>query len=237
MLLRGILVCTFTLFGIAALAQSVISAHSGLIHFFEGNVAIDGQPVSPIHGRFPEIPEGSRLAASDGQAEILLGPESFLWLGRNSALRMERNILTDTHIEFLKGSAMVQSLGLPADGSIVMIFHSSQIRLSASGLYRIDAEPPQLTVLKGRAKVTDDHENFVVTEAKRLVFSSLQIFPAPKSEPDGLERWALERRGAIATANRDRVQAEAGLPAAKTGAHRRSRPFPTVMVPIPRRTW
>src|SRR4051812_47856376 len=66
-----------------ASAQSVISVHAGLVHFSEGVVSIDDRMVTPVTGRFPEIPEGSLFSTEDGRAEILLGPDVFLWLDRN----------------------------------------------------------------------------------------------------------------------------------------------------------
>src|SRR5215472_16387497 len=75
MLRRRVLLMSTVLLCTRASAQSVISARSGLIHFFEGAISIDGQPVPPINGRFAEIPEGSRLNTNAGRAEILLGPE------------------------------------------------------------------------------------------------------------------------------------------------------------------
>src|SRR5205807_2557080 len=70
MLRLGVLVSAFTLLSIRASAQSAISTHSGLIHFFEGAISIDGRAVHPINGRFPEIPEGSDLNTNEGKAEI-----------------------------------------------------------------------------------------------------------------------------------------------------------------------
>ena len=120
MLLRGVLVCTFTLLCIRASAQSVISTHSGLVHFFEGAISIDGRAVPPINGRFPEVPEGALLHTNEGNAEILLGPEIFLWLGRNSAIRMLRNSLADIRVELLEGSAIVQSAQLLPDNAVTL---------------------------------------------------------------------------------------------------------------------
>src|SRR6266436_6532604 len=139
-MVRGILVFIFTLLCVRASAQSVISSHSGLVHFFEGGISIDGQAVSRINGRFPEIPEGSRLDTNDGRAEILLTPEVFLWLGRNSAIRMQRNSLEDTRVQLLEGSAIVQSKQLLPGNAVTLIHKGSQVSLPAYSRYRIDAD-------------------------------------------------------------------------------------------------
>src|ERR1700730_18362410 len=118
MLLRAVLISTSTLLCIPAWGQSVISTHSGLVHFCEGAISIDGRAVAPINGRFPEVPEGALLHTNEGKAEILLGPEIFLWLGGASTIRMQGNSLTDTRVELLEGSAVVQSAQLPSDNAV-----------------------------------------------------------------------------------------------------------------------
>ena len=57
-----------------AAAQSVVSTHAGVVHYFEGVVSIGGVPLQPQFGRFPEMAEGSELRTAEGRAEVLLGP-------------------------------------------------------------------------------------------------------------------------------------------------------------------
>src|SRR5690242_11182530 len=74
--------------GGAARAQSVISARSGLIHYVEGRVLLDGKPVEVKITNFPEVKESMELRSEDGRAEVLLNPGVFLRLAENSAVRM-----------------------------------------------------------------------------------------------------------------------------------------------------
>ena len=237
MLRRSVIVCTFTLLCVRASAQSVISAHAGLIHFFEGAVSIDGRAVPAINGRFAEIPEGSLLNTNEGRAEILLGPETILWLGQNGAIRMQRNSLADARVELLEGSAVVQSTELPPDNAVTLIQKDSQVRLSAHGLYRIDAGASQLTVRSGHAEVTNGRESSVISAPGRLAFSSGLTTPLRKSEPDGLEQWVLERQRAIAAANLNSARMEDSAKPSKKRQYRRGRAYPAGMTPVPRRTW
>jgi hypothetical protein len=237
MVLRGVLVSTFTLLCIRASAQSVISAHSGLVHFFDGAISIDGRAVSPMNGRFPEVPEGALLHTDEGKAEILLGPEIFLWLGRTSTIRMQRNSLADTRVELLEGSAIVQSAQLPPDNAVTLIHEDSQVRLSAHSLYRIDALLSGLTVLQGQANVTNGGKILDIKEPCHMAFSSGLITPLSESEPDTLDGWARERRLAIAATNLNRVRTETSANRAKNRPHRRGHAYPGGMAPVPRRTW
>src|SRR5713226_3930888 len=86
--------------GTVAFAQTVISAHSGLIHYVEGRVLLDGKPVEVKITSFPEIKEGKEFRTEDGRAEVLLNPGVFLRMGENSAIRMVSNKLSDSRVEF-----------------------------------------------------------------------------------------------------------------------------------------
>src|SRR4051812_40320972 len=68
----------------SAHAQSVISAHSGLIHYVEGQTFLDSNPVEVKISKFPEMKENMELTTKDGRAEVLLNPGAFLRVGENS---------------------------------------------------------------------------------------------------------------------------------------------------------
>lgn len=140
MAILGVFMAVFSLLCIRASAQSIISTRAGLVYFAEGGVAIDGRSITPIKSRFPEIPDGSLLTTdATARAEILLGPEVFLWLGPNSSVRMRRNTLEDTVVEIVGGSAIIESRQLPSGDSVTVIFNASEIRLAPHVIHRFDA--------------------------------------------------------------------------------------------------
>ena len=235
MLPRGVFVFTVTLLCVRASAQSIISTHSGIVHYFEGAVSIDGRALTPIKGRFLEVHEGSSIVTHEGRAEILLAPDAFLWLGRNSAIRMRRNSLADTRIEVLDGSATVQSTELSPDNRVKLTIKGFCIRLSANALFRIDALSAQLIVLKGDAAVTDGWMSSVVGESQSFALTS-GMMPQADRESEGLDEWVLERRRIIAAANYART-AGAANPGKKRRQRHGSSAYPVAVVPFPRRTW
>src|SRR5258706_5131600 len=85
--------------GSAAWAQSVISAHSGVVHYVEGEVTIDGAAVHPKFAEFPDVKDGQVLATEEGRVEVLLTPGVLLRMAENSSVRMLSNALADTRIE------------------------------------------------------------------------------------------------------------------------------------------
>src|ERR1700686_2759815 len=94
---------------IPAAAQSVISAHSGLIHFFEGAVYLGDQSLESHLGKFPSVPQGVELRTAEGRAEVLLTPGVFLRVGDRRAIRMVANDLADTRVQLERGSVIVDS--------------------------------------------------------------------------------------------------------------------------------
>lgn len=134
-------------------AQSVVSVRSGLLNYSEGAVFINNQPVKHQAGAYPALADGSDLLTQNGRAELLLTPSAYLRIGQNSAIRMISNKLTDTKVELLYGSAMLDSTEALDNCGITMIFKDRQIKIVKPGKYRIDSEPPQVRVLQGTAEL------------------------------------------------------------------------------------
>ena len=68
-------------------AQSVISAKSGTLHYFTGQVSIDGVDKQMKPGVFPMVKPESILRTEVGQAEVLLTPGVFLRVNYHSAMQ------------------------------------------------------------------------------------------------------------------------------------------------------
>jgi hypothetical protein len=137
----------------SAAGQSVVSVRSGLLNYSEGAVFINNQPVKQQAGAYPSLQDGSDLLTQNGRAELLLTPSAYLRIGQNSAVRMRSNKLTDTKVELLYGSAMLDSTEALENCAITLIFKDRQIKISKPGKYRIDSEPPQFRVFQGTAEV------------------------------------------------------------------------------------
>src|SRR5579862_3927939 len=144
----------FSLTGTAALAQNVISAHSGTIHYVEGRVLLDGQPVEPKATEFPEVKNDQTLATEEGRAEVLLTPGVFLRLSEDSSFRMISNRLSDTSFEVVSGDALVEVMELLKDNSITVQFKGLTARVSKRGLYRFDADQGTVRVYEGQTTLT-----------------------------------------------------------------------------------
>jgi len=186
----------------SAFGQLVISAHSGVVQYVEGSAYLDGTPVELKFGHFPDIKQDQEFRTEEGRAEILLTPGVFLRLGENSAIRMLSNGLTDTRVEVLNGSAIVECDQLPKDNSIMLVYKDASIALLKHGLYRVDTEPARLQVYDGEATVTGESGQLTLKAGKQTdLGSALLAQNFDKNASDELYRWANRRASYVAQAN------------------------------------
>src|SRR5579872_1179478 len=117
-----------------ALAQSVISTHSGLLYYSDGSVYLSDQLLQSHLGKFPAIPDGAELRTAQGHAEVLLTPGVFLRIGQNSAIRMVSSDLANTQVEFERGSAILDSGDPNAGTGVTVTFKNWRVLFSQAGV-------------------------------------------------------------------------------------------------------
>ena len=185
--------------------QSVTSAHSGTLHYFDGDVSIDGSPVESRVGRFSEIKEQSVLRTAQGRAEVLLTPGVFLRIGENTAIKMLDNRLLSTRVEILSGTAVIESddpqMSIK-DSPVALIYKDYEIRLVKHGLVEISSDPAEVKVYKGETVVTTANDRATVKEGRLLFFSAaLPTEAFNEKVGDDLYIWARDRSQSISAAN------------------------------------
>ncbi len=201
--MRNLLVAAFALCSpIAVLGQSVISAHSGVLHVSEGAVFLDGKEVNQKYGTFPDIKENSKLSTEAGRAEILLTPGVFLRVGDQSAVRMVTNRLIDTRVEFLGGKVIVESDSPMKDNAVTIVYKDFQVHVRKAGVFEMQTSPEELKVYHGEAEVEANGETTVVRAGRLLPFGRALVsekFDA--KDGDDLARWSMQRSQNLAVAN------------------------------------
>jgi len=186
-----------------AWAQSVISAHSGVIHYAEGDVSIDGTAVHPRFAEFPDVKAGQLVATAEGRAEILLTPGVFLRMAENSSVRMLSNALADTRLEVVSGSALVEVGELLEHNAITFEASGVHMELAKKGLFRIDASPASLRVYEGQARVSSGSENVTARKGHQIDLASAKLADSKfdAKETDAFYRWSSRRAEYVAAAN------------------------------------
>jgi hypothetical protein len=190
-------------------AQTVTSAHSGTLHYYEGDVSIDGTPVQSKAGRFSEVKEQSVLRTAQGRAELLLTPGVFLRVGENSAIKMLDNRLVSTRVEILSGTVIVESddpkMSIK-DSPVTLIYKDFAIQPVKHGLAEISSDPSQMRVYRGEAVVEfangAANDGATVREGRLLPLSATLL--AEKFDDkvgDDLFLWARDRSQSLSAAN------------------------------------
>jgi hypothetical protein len=184
--------------------QSVISTRSGVIHFVEGAVYLGDQPLESHPGRFANVPQGVELRTEEGRAEVLLTPGVFVRIGERSAIRMIANELSNTRVELLMGSAIIDSAGPSSGTSVTLIYKNWSVRFPEKGIYRIDCDPPRFWTLQGKAEVSANNNQGAVSvgQGMYLPFAPVLVPDRSIDQPhDALTAWAEGRQQSISADN------------------------------------
>lgn len=186
----------------SASAQYVISAHSGVVQYVEGTAYLNDNPVQPKAGQFPDIKENQVFRTEQGMAEVLLTPGVFLRLAENSSIRMVSNKLSDTRVEVVSGSAMVECDDLAKDNAIMLLYKGNSMLLVKHGLYRVDAAQGVFKVYDGEAIVKGESGQVTLHKGKQTLLNGvLMAENFDVKSDDELYRWSDRRSGYLAKAN------------------------------------
>ena len=195
-------------------SQAVVSTHSGVLNYSEGEIFFDDQPVKQTPGAFPALHQGAVLRTDKGRAEILLTPGVFLRMDENSSFKMANTSLADTRVELLTGSAIIDSSDAAKTDGLVVLYRAYQIRFPERGVYRINTEPGVLQPYSGvaeisgdgpnPAKIDDEHEYFLDVGLKTERYGDGSV--------DSFTEWARNRSETI-SADNAAAAASAGDPA------------------------
>jgi hypothetical protein len=188
----------------AASAQSVRSARSGLVYFFEGNVFIGEQQLQQKFGHFQEIGDGAVLRTELGRAEVLLTSGVFLRIDQNSAIRMLSDNLADTRVELVRGSAIIEVSPEAKAPPDTVIYKTWQVHIPETSVVRIDSDPAQLRVLSGSAEVSAQGAfgNVTVHRGDVLPLTSVLVAePATTPASDDFNIWAMNRSSVVSEDN------------------------------------
>jgi hypothetical protein len=190
--------------GVAGISygQQVLSAQSGTVHFTEGPVYLEGREIHPKFGQFPTLRPGEELRTEDGRAELLLTPGAFLRVAEHSAVRMVDNRLSDTRIEVLEGSVIVECDALLKDNALTLLYAGSTIRLEKHGLYRVDTVPAQLRVYDGEAVVESASGDVTLKRGKETALNGVVVAEKfNRKVGDGFDLWDADRSALLANAS------------------------------------
>jgi hypothetical protein len=186
----------------SALAQYVVSAKSGMVHYTEGQVFL-GEAIDPKPGEYPEIKEGQHLTTKQGRAEVLLTPGVFLRMSEDSDIAMLSTRLTDTRVEVASGSIVLEVGEVMKGNSVQLLVGGTTVEVTKSCLIRVDAgSPASIRVYDGEVNIVNGAETIRLKEGKQALLSTVPtIEKFAKNDSDAFLRWVSRRSGYMAMAN------------------------------------
>ncbi|HWD00285.1 MAG TPA: FecR domain-containing protein [Candidatus Sulfopaludibacter sp.] len=170
---------------------------------------MNGQTVGSRQLGSTEVAVGQVLETQDGKAEMLLTPGVFLRLSDHSAVRMISPSLTDTRVELLRGSAMVEAAEVKKENRLDVIDHGANTVIEKHGIYAFKANQPTVAVFEGEAQVQQDDRTLKVKKGKEsdLAQMSVEKFDVKSAEAnDPLYSWSKLRSEYVAEANMSLAQ-------------------------------
>jgi hypothetical protein len=156
-------------------AQAAQTAVPGTLNYVQGQVSLDGTPITTQQIGKAEIAPDQMLSTGQGKAEILLSPGVFLRLGDNSQVRMMSSDLVDPRIDVVHGEAMVEVDYLPKQAGLDVMERGADASLLKEGLYKFNADEGQIQVIDGKAKVTDNGQSKEIGKGKEIVLNGAPL--------------------------------------------------------------
>jgi hypothetical protein len=188
-------------------------ARPGTVNYAEGQVSLNGQEIGSHQLGNTEVAPGQVLETQDGKAEMLLTPGVFLRVGDHSAVKMISPSITDTRVELLRGTAMMEAAQVEKENHLDVLDHGANTVIQKHGIYSFNANQPMVAVFEGEAQVQQDDRTAEVHKGKELMLGAAngqlktQSFDVKNSEEtDPLYGWSRLRSEYVAEANMSLAQ-------------------------------
>lgn len=190
----------------AASSLYVISAEAGGVNYTEGKVAVArkvGRSGYLLKG--DELETGDKVSTgTDGRAEILLNPGSFLRLGENSNFEFLTTSLENLQLKLTSGSAIFEVI-TDEEFTVAVNTPKATFYLVKSGVYRVDVLADgtgKLEVWKGEAQIADSNATKVKSGRQAIVNGSqTTVVKFDRGDKDALETWSKTRAKELAKIN------------------------------------
>ena len=170
----------------------------GFLRHGVGQLLLDGKPLSADSVGAKVLAPKQRFATGNGFAEIALGADNCLRLGRSSEVKILSANRSDVQLRLVAGSAVIEFVDKAGDDRMSVLIGANVIHLQKKGLYRLDVaegEPPRLKVFRGQATLSIDGDDHKVKGKQLLVWEGGQakIEKIPRSDIDELDQWSKDR--------------------------------------------
>ena len=196
----------------SGMAKPTVMPSPGTINYVEGQVALNGQALSANSAGSALLEPNQLLDTGRGKAEMLLTPGVFFRVGDNSEVRMVSSGLADTSVELVKGSGMLEVTELFKENNLAVLVSGATTRIEKRGLYDFNADQPSVSVLDGKATVSEGSAHVKLGKGHEALLSNGQALKSDKVNKEAVETDPLYRWSSL----RSQYEAEANINTAQT---------------------
>lgn len=165
----------------------------GTLTWVRGEAWIGTQPLNEKSAGSAALKAGQSLKTDNGAAEVILAPEVFIRMGKDSSVKMLSLNLTNVEVEVKRGQAMVQVGDLRKANAIRVLEHGATTQLLKKGLYEFDGDQYQVLVFKGEATVQEGERHADVKGGRQVALNFAGELRAPKFNKHQCESSDLYR--------------------------------------------
>jgi hypothetical protein len=179
----------FALLVQAATTSFIVSTKAGVVNYVRGASTVKAATVIPAGRAFSTGP--------DGKVEVLLNPGSYLRLGENTQVILDKVELYDIAVHVVQGSALIESNGFTRDIPLKVTTGDLNMEIIKDGIYLF--ADGKVVVVDGKIR---DAQNGLIY-GKGYEVSDDQGYRAQKVKTftTALELWSQQRDAQIANAN------------------------------------
>jgi hypothetical protein len=202
-----------------ALGKNANPGQPGTLNYVEGQVSIDGAPMTVHSIGTTTLQPGQSIATKLGRAELLLTPGIYVRVGANSVVKMVSPDLTHTEVALESGKVDVEVDNIYKENDILIDQGGSQAQLLKPGLYAFNTPKATMRVFDGEAAVLpignpQDKKYVLVKANHKLMLNGEPAKPAhfqKEGSQDGLYAWSSLRSEYLGEANENVASEYAGV--------------------------
>lgn len=190
----------------AASSLYLISAKAGGVNYTSGIVSIERNGKKDgFLKKGDEVEVGDKVSTqTEGKAEILLNPGSYIRLAGDSQFEFLSTSLDDLQIQVNKGSAIFEVIA-DKDFTVTIKMPNSKFYLISAGVFRVDvldSGDGKISVWKGKAQVGDTKAT-VVKSGKTATQNgtTVAVEKFDRDKKGEFDNWSRDRAKEIAKVN------------------------------------
>ena len=167
----------------------IVSTKAGVVNYVQGSATVKAATVAKAGQPIRTGP--------NGRVEILLNPGSYLRMGENSQVFLDKVELYDIALRLVQGSALIESNGFTKELPLAVKTGDLNIQIVKDGIYLFS--DGKVVVIKG--KIRDAGNGLTYGEGYELSDDQGYRARKVKTFTTGLELWSQQRDEQIAKAN------------------------------------